>query len=160
MTRFILTLAAIITIAGVAPARDFSAGQVEINQPWARPTPPSAPVAGGYMKLHNLATEADRLIEVTSPIAERAEIHRSIVENGIVSMRPVERLVVEPKSTVDFEMEKLHVMFIKPYRQLKSGENFPVKLVFERAGSVDVEFIVQMRPTKSTTENHSGHGSR
>lgn len=110
------------------------------------------------MKLTNSGTETDRLIEVTSPIAERAEIHRSVVENGVASMRPVEKLAIDPGAILDFDAEKLHVMFIKPNRQLKDGEKFPAKLVFEKAGSVDVEFMVQMRPSKPAAEDHSGHG--
>lgn len=156
--RLAMALAAFVAIAGPASAHDFKAGQIEINHPWSRPTPPSAPVAGGYMKLINLGTETDRLIEVTSPIAERAEIHRSIIENGVASMRPVEDLAIAPGATVDFEAEKLHIMFIKPSRQLKDGEKFPAKLIFENAGSVDVEFMVQMRASKPAGEDHSGHG--
>ncbi|MGN6306202.1 MAG: copper chaperone PCu(A)C [Mesorhizobium sp.] len=153
-----MALAAFVAIAGPASAHDFKAGQIEINHPWSRPTPPSAPVAGGYMKLINSGTETDRLVEVTSPIAERTEIHRSVVKDGVASMRPVEGLAVEPGATVDFEAEKLHVMFIKPNHQLKDGEKFPATLVFEKAGSVDVEFMVQMRPSKPALEDHSGHG--
>jgi len=158
ITRLAVALAAFIAIAGPASAHDFKAGQIEIDHPWSRPTPPSAPVAGGYMKLINSGTETDRLIEVTSPIAERAEIHRSIIENGVASMRPVEGLAIAPGATVDFEAEKLHVMFIKPTRQLKDGEKFPAKLVFEKAGPVDVEFMVQMRASKPAADDHSGHG--
>ncbi|SMH26137.1 copper chaperone PCu(A)C [Mesorhizobium australicum] len=159
ITRLAVALAAFIALVGPAPAHDFEVGQIEIDHPWSRPTPPSAPVAGGYMKLVNTGTETDRLIEVTSPIAERAEIHRSVVENGVASMRPVEGLAVEPGATVDFEAEKLHIMFIKPNRQLKDGEKFPATLVFEKAGSVDVEFMVQMRASKPAAEDHSGHGN-
>jgi copper(I)-binding protein len=79
MTRLAVTLTAFIAVAGPASAHDFRAGQIEINHPWSRPTSPSAPVAGRSMKLTNTGAETDRLIEVTSPIAERAEIHRSVV---------------------------------------------------------------------------------
>lgn len=159
IARLAVALAAFIAFAGSAPAHDFEVGQIEINHPWSRPTPPSAPVAGGYMKLVNTGSQSDRLIEVTSPIAERTEIHRSVVENGVASMRPVGGLAVEPGATVDFEAEKLHMMFIKPNRQLKNGVKFPATLVFETAGSVDVEFMVQMRASEPAAEDHSGHGS-
>ncbi|MCO5081333.1 MAG: copper chaperone PCu(A)C [Rhizobiaceae bacterium] len=76
--------------------------------------PPSAPVASGYMTLTNSGAEADRRVGISSPLSEPAEIHRSAIENGVASMRPVDGLPLEPGTTVDFAAEKLHVMFIGP----------------------------------------------
>ena len=152
-------LVAFVALAGPASAHDFKVGMIEINHPWSRPTPPSAPVAGGYMILKNGGPDSDRLMQVTSPIAARAEIHRSVVENGVASMRPVAGLALEPGATVDFEAEKLHIMFIGPKQQLQDGDKFPATLVFEKAGTVDVEFVVQRKASEAAAEDHSGHGS-
>ena len=83
-----------LALACPAAAHDFTAGMIEIGHPWSRPTPPSAPVASGYMKLTNNGTEADRLTAISSPFAQRAEIHRSVVTDGVASMRPAEGLSV------------------------------------------------------------------
>lgn len=157
-TKTAAALAAFIAFVSPAAAHDFTAGTIEIGHPWSRPTPPSAPVASGYMTLNNTGPETDRLTAISSPVAERAEIHRSIIENGVASMRPVENLAIEPGATVDFQADKLHVMFIGPDRQLKDGERFPATLVFEKAGSVDVEFVVQRRAAEEAPADHSGHG--
>ncbi|MFU0505251.1 copper chaperone PCu(A)C [Pseudaminobacter sp. NGMCC 1.201702] len=90
---------------------------------------------------------------------KRAEIHRSVVENGVASMRPVDGLALEPDATVDFESEKLHIMFIGPKQWLQDGDTFPATLVFEKAGAVDVEFVVQRKASEPAAEDHSGHGS-
>ncbi|RFC63814.1 copper chaperone PCu(A)C [Mesorhizobium denitrificans] len=152
-------LVAYVTLVGPASAHDFKVGVIEINHPWSRPTPPFAPVAGGYMTLKNSGPDSDRLVQVTSPIAARAEIHRSAVEDGVASMRPVDGLALEPGVTVDFEAEKLHIMFIGPKQQLQDGDKFPATLVFEKAGTVDVEFVVQRKASEPAAEDHSGHGS-
>lgn len=151
-------LAVLLAVAAPSLAHEFKVGSIEIGHPWSRPTPPSAPVASGYMKLTNMGAEVDRLTAISSPIAERAEIHRSLVTDGVASMRPVEALTVEPGATVDFEAEKLHVMFIAPDRQLKEGERFPATLVFEKAGAVPVEFVVQRRVAEPAASDHYGHG--
>lgn len=152
-------LVAFVAIVGPASAHDFKVGKIEINHPWSRPTPPSAPVAGGYMILKNAGSDTDRLVQVTSPSAERAEVHRSVVESGVASMRPVDGLALEPGATVDFEAEKLHIMFIGPKQQLQDGDKFPATLVFEKAGTVDVEFVVQRQASEPAAADHSGHGS-
>lgn len=156
--RTAAVLAALIVVAAPVVAHEFKAGTIEISHPWSRPTPPSAPVASGYVKLTNTGVESDRLTAVSSPFAGRAEIHRSVVENGVASMRPVDGLTVEPGATLDFEAEKLHVMFIGPDRQLKDGDRFPATLVFEKAGPVEVEFVVQRRGAERAPADHSGHG--
>lgn len=111
------------------------------------------------MTLKNGGPDTDRLMQVTSPIAERAEIHRSVVENGVATMRPVDGLALEPDAAVDFQAEKLHIMFIGPKQQLQDGDKFPATLVFEKAGAVDVVFVVQRKASEPAAEDHSGHGS-
>ncbi|MBX3531697.1 MAG: copper chaperone PCu(A)C [Rhizobiaceae bacterium] len=160
MTRLLAALAMSMALSGVALAHQFKVGPIEVGHPWSRPTPPSAPVASGYVKLTNGGAETDRLVEITSPIGKRAEIHRSLVQDGVATMRPLtEGVAIEPGATVDFEAERLHVMFIEPTRQLKEDEKFPATLVFEKAGSVEVEFVVQRRPAPAAPEDHSGHGA-
>lgn len=151
-------LAAFIAFTAPSIAHDYTADNIQIGHPWSRPTPPSAKVAGGYVKLTNAGSEPDRLIAITSPIANRAEIHRSVIENGVASMRPLDGVVIESGATVSFEAERLHFMFIEPNRQLRNGERFPATLVFEKAGRVDVEFMVQMRTSASAAEDDSRHG--
>ena len=154
----IATLGAFISVVSPLIAHDFKVGDIEIDHPWSRPTPPAARVAGGYVTLTNTGAESDRLIEVTSPIANRVEIHRSVIENGVASMRPIDGIELEPGTNVDFETERLHFMFIEPDRPLRDGDRFPATLVFERAGGVDVQFMVQMRASAPATEAHSEHG--
>lgn len=157
--RVPVAFAALLALAAPAVAHDYSVGDIEIGHPWSRPTPPTARVAGGYVTLNNTGPEADRLVDVESPDAQSAEIHRSVVENGVASMRPVEAIEITPGASVDFEAERLHFMFIEPDRPLQDGDRFPATLVFEKAGSIDVEFMMQVRASEPTAEDHSGHGS-
>lgn len=156
--RIPVAFAVLLALAAPAAAHDYSVGDIEIGHPWSRPTPPTARVAGGYVTLTNTGPEADRLVGVESPDAQSAEIHRSVVENGVASMRPVEAIEIAPGASVDFEAERLHFMFIDPDRPLRDGDRFPATLVFEKAGSINVEFMVQMRASEPATEDHSGHG--
>lgn len=160
LRRTAAALAAILVVVGPAMAHEFKAGSIEVGHPWSRPTPPSAPVASGYLKLTNTGTEADRLIQVESSFSARAEIHRSVVEEGVAKMRQAEDgIIIESGAIVDFEAERLHIMFIDPTRQLKDKESFPATLVFEKAGRVDVEFAVQRKAGEAAPEDHSGHGA-
>lgn len=162
MNKPMLVLAALFGLAltSAAPAHEYAAQGIAIAHPWSRPTPPSAPVASGFLTLTNTTDAPDRLLSVSSPIAARAEIHRSAVdEDGVARMRPVDGgVALAPGATVDFAAERLHVMFIAPNRTLTDKSQFPATLVFERAGPVNVEFMVQRRPGEPSASSHSGHG--
>jgi len=111
--------------------------------PWTRATPRVAQVAGGYVTIVNSGNQPDRLLTVTSPIAERIEVHESISVGGVVSMRPVDDLVIRPRETVALKPGGLHLMLLKPTARLRQGERFPATFVFEKAGAIAVEFVVQ-----------------
>ncbi|UYQ73524.1 copper chaperone PCu(A)C [Pelagibacterium flavum] len=163
MTSLRALSAAFLALAvSISPAvgHDFQTGSITIDHPWSRATPPIAPVAGGYLTLTNNGGMADRLVSISSPLSERAEIHESTVSNGVASMRPVQNGVeIEVGETVELQPGGMHIMFMKPSRPLKEGERFAAKLTFEQAGTVEVEFVVQgMGAGPATTSEHDGHG--
>jgi hypothetical protein len=50
-------------------------------------------------------------------------------------------------------------MLIKPNQQLIEGSSFKATLEFARAGTVEIEFVVQRNPTVETGSGneHGGH---
>jgi len=156
------TLALLLFVAllvAPAAAHNFEVGSIRVGHPWARATPPVAPVAGGYLKLVNAGLEPDRLLSISSPIAERVEIHESTVVDGVARMRPVAGGVeIGAGATVELKPGGTHIMFIKPNRPLKEGDVVPATLTFERAGTVDVAFAVQGMGAPAGVE-HNAHGT-
>jgi copper(I)-binding protein len=134
---------ALSLLASASAAGDFSAGDVEIGNPWARATPKGASVAGAYMSITNKGSTPDRLISGSTPVASRFEVHTMVIEDGIAKMRPVEGgLEIKPHQTVELKPGAYHVMLTGLTQPLQQGERVPGTLVFERAGKVDVEFTV------------------
>ena len=156
-----LTLGVVLTATThVAFAHDYTVGSLQIAHPWARATPPGAPVAGGYVSITNTATVTDRLLGGASDAAGAVEIHQSTITDGVARMRPVEGgIEIAPGETLKLEPGAAHLMFIDPAEPLKDGERFPATLSFEHAGEVSVEFaIVPMGATPQALESHEGHG--
>ena len=157
--RFPFTLAlcvAVVLSAAAASADDYTAGSLTIEQPWSRATPHGASVAAGYLVIANKGPNADRLIAVSVEIAGRAEIHEMKMEQGIAKMRPLERgLEIKPGASAKLEPGGYHLMFKNLKRPLKAGDRFKGTLVFEKAGSVEVEFAVQaMGAMPGHTKSH------
>ena len=140
-----LALAALVAILALpAYALDYKLGAIEIGQPWTRATPPTAESGGGYLVLKNTGTTPDRLIAVKSPAADRVEIHEMKMDGNIMRMREVEKgIEIPPGATVELKPGGFHVMFMGLKAPFAKEAKVPLTLVFEKAGSIDVDLMVQ-----------------
>ena len=116
--------------------------QIEIENAWARATPPGATIAAGYMTIRNKSSSPDHLIRAASPLAARVETHVHLHDGDVVRMRPVEGYDIPAKGSLELKPGGAHLMFVDIKRPFKEGEKVPVTLRFERAGEMKVEFRV------------------
>jgi copper(I)-binding protein len=139
---FFFTAAFGLAVAA-ASAADYKAGSLDISDPWSRATPKGSSVAAGYMKIKNNGSTPDRLIEGSSDVASKFEVHEMKMENGVAKMRPVKGgLEIKPGETVELKPGSFHVMFVGLKKPLAAGEHINAALVFEKAGAINVEFDV------------------
>lgn len=160
MQRRTLLLAVAATaaaLAGLAQARDFSAGDLTVGAPWSRPAVQGG-VGAGFLTITNDGAAADRLKSVSSPVAQRVEIHESMVMGGQAMMHPhPEGLTIAPGATATLKPGGWHLMLIGLKRPLKVGDRFPATLTFEKAGALQVEFTVQAGAQGGMTSGGGGH---
>lgn len=96
----------------------------------------------GYMVILNEGSQPDKLMSVSADFAQ-VSAHKSTVEDGIVQMIPMSDGVEIPaEASVSFEPGGLHLMLMNLSTPLRSGEERPITLNFERAGSISVNFKV------------------
>src|SRR5215831_19188253 len=103
MTRISVLLAATLSlVAGAASAETYTAGAIEVSNPWARATPKGAQVGGAYMTITNKGAEADRLIDGSTPVAGKVQVHQMSMDKGVMTMRPLTGgLEIKPGETVE-----------------------------------------------------------
>lgn len=159
----LLLAAVVIATSPVATAQSrYKAGALVIEAPWARATPGGAKVAGGYVKITNTGSAADRLIGGTLPLAESVEVHEMTMTDGIMKMRHLEKgLEIPPGKSVELKPGGYHIMFMGLSRGLEAGKPVKGTLVFEKAGTVEVEYRVapigaQSGPNAAPESKH-GH---
>lgn len=129
---------------GAAPAAtSVRIGSLVIEAPWTRATPAGAKVAGGFMTITNSGTTPDRLIGGSFPLAGRFEVHEMAVANGVMTMRELAKgLEIAPGQKVEFKPGSFHVMFMDLKSQVREGQPIKGTLVFEKAGTVEVEYRI------------------
>ncbi|RMD70852.1 MAG: copper chaperone PCu(A)C [Gammaproteobacteria bacterium] len=62
---------------------------VEVEHPWIPEAPPNAKVLAGYMTLVNTGDAPEVLTGVESPLFQRVEMHRMVMEKGMARMEPL-----------------------------------------------------------------------
>jgi len=144
MIRTLVAAAAALFLSGGAYAHDYKAGPLVIEHPWTRATPKSATVAGGYLKITNTGSIADRLTGGSSEVARKFEVHEMSMDGGVMKMRElISGLEIPAGATVELKPGSYHIMMMNLSRPLAKGDKVKGSLTFEKAGKVDVEFTVE-----------------
>jgi copper(I)-binding protein len=140
-----LTSQLVLAPLAAVPARaaDYDVGSIHIAAPWARATPKGASAGAGYMTITNKGTAPDRVSCVSDDASAQCQIHSMTMEDGVMKMRPVEGgLEIKPGETVTLQPGGYHVMFVGLTHALEQGKSVDVKLKFEKAGTVDVQYAI------------------
>lgn len=137
---FALAVAA-AALAGAGPSQAAENG-LTLSHAWIRSIVPSRPAAA-YFTLKNNGDAARALVSASSPACAAMMMHRSVDENGMQGMRPVDSVTVPAHGAVTFAPGGYHVMCMKPTSAMKPGKKVPVTLKFGDGGSMTAEFPVR-----------------
>lgn len=141
------SISSLLMLAALTLAPALSAhgqAQVQIRDAWSRATPPTARVGAAYFEV-SVTTDngGDRLIGASSPVAERATLHTTIMDGDVMKMRPLEAIEVTPAKPVSFKPGGHHVMLMGLSAPLTEGQRYPLTLTFEKAGNITIDITVR-----------------
>jgi hypothetical protein len=137
-----LTLAGFYSIA-TGHAHELKAGNLVITHPWSRQSPMAANVAAGFFSVTNNGKEDDKLVRATAAITPNVQLHDMKMEGDVMKMVELpEGIPIPAGATVDLKPGSLHVMFMDLKQRVMTGEQIKGTLVFEKAGTVEIEFEV------------------
>ncbi len=124
-------------------AQGHQQGAIQVEQPYARSTVPGQAVGGGYLKISNQGKTPDKLLSATTDVAQSVELHLMSMDGDIARMRQIDAIDIPAGQTVELRPGGLHLMFMGLKAPLKTGSGFVVKLRFDKADEMKVEFKVQ-----------------
>lgn len=76
------------------------------------------------------ATEAS-IVSVSSDAFKKVEIHKTINNDGMMSMHLVKNLLLKPNRMVTLKPGGMHLMLMQPTRVLEIGDAVKVRLRFD-----------------------------
>lgn len=144
-----ITLAVFTLIGSLAHA-----DSIKIHDPYMFSSRPNAPTSAAFMTIHNHSDHADHLLDVRSDIAARTQLHsHEMNAEGVLQMTHMaDGFEMAPHSELRLSRGGNHVMFMGMKAPLIDGETLEITLVFEIAGEVVVQVLVdQSRLTETVT---------
>jgi copper(I)-binding protein len=129
--------------AAPAPADDIKAGDLTIQQPWARATPKGAAVGAAYLTIKNDGASPDKLTGGKADFGT-LQVHEMSMNGGVMKMRELtDGLTIPAHGSVTLAPGGVHLMFVDLKAPRVKGEPVKATLTFEHAGAVDVTFDVR-----------------
>ena len=135
-------LGALLALALPRRLRADEPAGVSVSDAWAPRSLAGAHNGVAYFTLAYPSGPPDHLVSLSTPVAQRAELHRMDMTNGVMSMRPAGALPLNAGDSVRLAPEGLHLMLIGLKAPLKVGERFPLTLTFEHQPPLTIEVEV------------------
>lgn len=139
--RMVLAAAAMtpLTLSSDVSAHGYKKNGIAIVHPWIMET--AAARGSVYMKIANDAVEPDRLVSVASPIAEKVDLEASGQEGQPAAEGA--GFVVPAQGELILKSAGPHIALGGLRKPLNAYGTVPMSLVFERAGKMDIEVMVE-----------------
>jgi copper(I)-binding protein len=172
-SKLLFIVAAFVVIA-IAACGAESKGDITARDAWARPTAAKGsettsvtpapnlganisqtqamtstqvdgPVSAVYLVINNTTGSADRLLSVTSSIADVAEVHQTMLMNGgMMDMKPISGgLEIPAHTSVAFAPGGYHIMLMDLHHDLIVGQTFTLTLKFQSGKQVGLDVPVK-----------------
>jgi len=132
-----------------------ASGPIGVTHAWARATPPNAQSAAAYLTLTD-AGSGDAVTGASTPVAGMAGLHETIDDGGVMKMRPIPQLTLEPGKSVTFAPGGMHIMLTDLRQPLKAGDHFPLTLTFAHAPPLTVDVAIEAIGAGGAAMSHDG----
>ena len=119
------------------------ADHVRVTGAWIREAPPMARVMAGYMVILNRGKSTVWITRVSSPAFGAAEMHRTVIKNGMGRMIRQQSLRIPAGGTLVLKPRSYHIMLFRPVKPLKAGAKVPVVLTLGTGKSFTITFTVR-----------------
>ncbi|WP_343079854.1 copper chaperone PCu(A)C [Ostreiculturibacter nitratireducens] len=153
---FLKTLLTAAAVAVAMPA--FAEGTITVTEAYARAGSPMSKAGAAFMVISNSGAEDDRLIDASSEIAVKTELHTHIAgADGVMQMVHVpEGFVIPANGSHELARGGDHVMFMGLKQPMQQDDVVTVTLVFEKAGEMVIEVPVDLTRGQGTMMDQGG----
>ena len=152
-------LAAFPVCLMTANAAEFKLKGITVSNPHLVVFGKNAKSGAGYLVILNKNSDPVILKKVTVNFG-KAMLHETDVdEKGVAKMKHLESIAVPGNGLLKLEPGGVHIMFSNISIEFDEGRKYPVTLIFQEQGPLDIE--LKLKSTKKSQKGHKhkhGHG--
>lgn len=131
--------------------------EVVLLDGWIQEAPPGSRVLAGYLVLENTGPVDRQLVNASSPLFERVEMHRSVIVDDVARMESQSALTVPAGSMLEMRPGDYHLMLFDPDTRLQAGMEVELLLVMDDDSQQRYSIEVKRAGRKHHEHDHHGH---
>ncbi len=135
MHRMIVAALALVALSACQPQR---ADKPLVKDAQVRLAAVPGGPAGAYFTLEGGAKD-DRLVRIDSAVVNKIELHESVMNGGVMTMRPITQVSVPAGKTVEFAPGGSHAMLFGVDPRITAGTGVPMLFTFASGTRIEVE---------------------
>lgn len=135
----IAALTSVFTAGAIAAEPKSGSGKIEVVDAWARMPTEGARTTTAYVEIANRADAPDRLISVSSPLAERASLATYVHEGYDMKMKTVYGLNIKARGRLTMRANETFIYLESLAPAIRGASVLPLTLRFEKGGTVEVQ---------------------
>ena len=132
-----------------------------VSDAYIRTMPPGQKNTAAYLKLTNQGDHQCTMTGGRSALAAKVEIHQHQHSDGMMKMRPVPALTLQPGETIMFQPGGYHLMLLGVESQLQAGDSHQIELLSADCGATqltaEVRSLFKASAPVMTMQHDSGH---
>jgi periplasmic copper chaperone A len=141
---------------GILSSQALGADMMAVDA-WSRAMPPTARVVPVYLTLHNHGDNQVSLVKISSKFGA-VELHNTVMENDMMRMQAVDKIVVQAKQQVKLAPMGLHAMITGLTQGVPAeGEVMPLTLNFDNGEQISINALVRKGTMPAKTDKHAHH---
>lgn len=128
-------------------------GAIELLNARARATLPGMSSSAAYMTIRNGNNKPVQIQELASPVARKTELHTTEMNDGMMKMRRVDHLQINPGEAVELRPGGYHIMLMGLKQPIATDSEIPVTILFDNGEQV----TVMARTGHEVAGQHTAH---
>lgn len=131
------------------------AEDISITDAWINEAPPGVSILAAYATINNLSDIDINLIEVHAESFEFVELHESMMEDGMASMKQHKTITIASKSTLSLKPGGFHLMLFNPKQRISAGDQ--IRLIFRFADQEIITINANVKRSNQAGHDHHHH---
>jgi len=140
----------------ISLAKNIVSNGLIISNFWIKEPISNQSITSGYLTIENTNAFDEYLINITSKISQKIEIHKMSIKDDIMRMKSLDGgLKIKAGSTINLRPGSYHIMFMKLIKNIKVNNNHIVSLNFKKSGVVSINIPVYKKSLKKISNKHN-----